>query len=175
MEADLLDRRLVDHPLFYQWGADSQKLYYWLRRHVCRGQAEASPEALAWHAQGYLCTYATAAVLMAEATPVSKNTLTKLVAELRTRGVVQTRSLGRGTIFLLGEWRAERSRGDGRALTYEIFYLDGLLRAPAAHAPGRAREAPATPRRGKAAAGSLGLPQMSDAGMGPAADAAPGS
>ena len=152
METDLLDRRLVDHPLFYQWGAESQKLYYWLRRHVCRGQAGAPPEALAWHARGYLCTYATAAVLMAEATPVSKNTLTKLVAELRARGIVQTRSLGRGTIFLLGEWLEGRSRGDGRALTYEIFYLDGLLRAPAAHAPDRTR----------------------DAGMGPAAEAAPG-
>jgi hypothetical protein len=128
---DLLDRRLVDHPLFYTWGADSQKLYYWLRRHVCRGEPGAAPEALTWHRQGFLTVYATAELLMARAAPVSKNTLTKLVGELRALGVVQTRSLGRGYLFLLGEWLRRPSQADGRALYFECFYLDALLMAEA--------------------------------------------
>jgi hypothetical protein len=135
MDGDLLDRRLIDHPLFYQWGADSQKLYYWLRRHVCRGEAGSSREALAWHARGYLCVYATAAVLMAQAVPVSKNTLTRLVVELRGIGAAETRSQGRGLVFLLGEWRRLPSTTDGRELYFETFYLDGLLQAPPAAPP----------------------------------------
>jgi hypothetical protein len=127
-QGDLLDRRLIDHPLFYRWGADSQKLYYWLRRHVCRGEAGAVPEALSWHGRGYLCTYATADMLMEQAVPVSKNTLTKLVAELRTIGVVQTRTMGRGYIFLLGEWLHRPGQDDlPFDLYFEAFYLEARL------------------------------------------------
>jgi hypothetical protein len=128
---DLLDRRLVDHPLFYTWGADSLKLYVWLRRHVCRGEAGAASEALAWHRQGYLCVFTTADELMARAVPVSKNTLTKLVAELRRLGVARTRTLPRGTVFLLGEWLRRPSAEIGRDLSFEAFYLEALLTGPA--------------------------------------------
>jgi hypothetical protein len=136
MEGDLLDRRLVDHPLYYEWGADAQKLYYWLRRHVCRGEAGAPAEALAWHARGYLSVYATAETLMARAAPVSKNTLTKLVAELREIDAARTASVGRGYLFLLGEWLRRPSPLLDRELYFEAFYLDArlLADAPAADA-----------------------------------------
>jgi len=130
-ERDLLDRRLIDHPLFYRWGADSQKLYYWLRRHACQGEAGAPAEALVWYRQGYLATYATADRLMTQAVPVSKNTLTKLIDELRQLGIVQTRAHGRGYVFLLGEWLTGLGPVAGRPLTYAAFYLDGLLAEPA--------------------------------------------
>jgi hypothetical protein len=135
MDGDLLDRRLVDHPLFYGWSADSQKLYYWLRRQVCRGEAGASAEALAWHARGYLCVATTGGVLMQQAAPVSKNTLTKLMAELRRTGVAHTHTTGRGLVFLLGEWWLQPSRWDGRPLYAESFYLDALLRGQAVRPP----------------------------------------
>ena len=32
--------RLQEHPLLYDWSADGQKLYGWLRRRVCRGEAD---------------------------------------------------------------------------------------------------------------------------------------
>ncbi|MCC6627038.1 MAG: hypothetical protein IT340_06505 [Chloroflexi bacterium] len=138
MDRDLLDRRLIDGPLFYRWSADSQKLYYWLRRHVCRGEADAPAEALAWHTQGYLPVYATAEVLMARATPVSKNTLTKLVDDLRALDVVRTPRQARGYLFLLGEWLRRPSPQLGRPLYFETFYLDQHLppaAAPATDAP----------------------------------------
>jgi len=119
-----------DHdPLFYDWGADSQKLYAWLRRNVCRGEAAAPPEARAWHARGYLAAYATADQLMAEAVPVSKNTMTKLIGELRQLEVCVPRNVGRGYVFLLGEWLLRRSQETGAQLAFESFYLDAMLRA----------------------------------------------
>jgi hypothetical protein len=137
MEGDLLDRRLVDHPLFQEWGAEAQKLYFWLRRHVCRGEAGAPAEALAWRARGFLCVYATAETLMARAAPVSKNTLTKLVAELREIDAARTPSVGRGYLFLLGEWLRRPSPTLGRELYFEAFYLDARLLAGADDPAGR--------------------------------------
>jgi hypothetical protein len=124
---DLLDQRLIDSPLFYRWGADSQKLYFWLRRQVCRGQTGAPAEALAWHAQGYLPVFITAEVLMARAAPVSKNTLTKLVDELRALDIVWTPRQTRGYLFVLGEWVRRPSPMLGRSLYFEAFYLDQHL------------------------------------------------
>lgn len=117
------------NPLFYDWGADSQKLYAWLRRNVCRGEAAAPAEARAWHARGYLAAYATADQLMAEAVPVSKNTMTKLISELRQLEVCVPRNVGRGYVFLLGEWLLRCSQETGARLAFESFYLDAMLRA----------------------------------------------
>lgn len=130
MNTDLLDRRLIDHPLAYGWSAESQKLYFWLRRHVGRGEPGSSPEALAWHRRGYLCLAAPAELLMARAVPVSKNTLSKLVAELRAIDAVRTPRLGRGYLFLLGEWLRRRSPQLDRDLYFETFYLDQRLLDP---------------------------------------------
>ena len=48
-----LPTRLREHPLLYDWNADGQKLYGWLRRRVCRGEADCPREAREYHAQGF--------------------------------------------------------------------------------------------------------------------------
>jgi hypothetical protein len=121
--------RYGDDPLFYTWSADAQKLYAWLRAHAYRGEHDAPPEARAWHAKGFLATYATAEQLMEKAAPVSKNTMTKLIGELRHLKVCQPRNVGRGYVFLLGEWLLRHSDETGSPLAFEAFYLDAMLRA----------------------------------------------
>ena len=64
-----LPTRLREHPLLYDWSADGQKLYGWLRRRVCRGEAACPREAREYHAQGFLTAYATADLLMSQALP----------------------------------------------------------------------------------------------------------
>ena len=119
--------RLREHPLLYDWSADGQKLYGWLRRQVCRGESGSPREAREYHAQGFLTAYATADLLIAQALPVSRNTITKLVADMRQRRVLATRNVGHGHVFLLGEWEERPSRQDDQPLYWEVFYLDGLL------------------------------------------------
>ncbi len=121
--------RYPDDRLFYTWSADAQKLYAWLRRKACRGEGDAPPEARLWHARGFIATYATAEQLMAQAIPISKNTLTKLIAELRQLNVCHPRNVGRGYVFLLGEWHLRQSEETGCTLAFEAFYLDAMLRA----------------------------------------------
>ena len=121
--------RWADDPLFYTWSAEAQKLYAWLRRNVCRGESTAPTEARAWHARGFLAAYATADQLMAQAVPVSKNTMTKLIGELRQIDVCVPRNVGRGYVFLMGEWLLRRSQETGLPMAFESFYLDAHLRA----------------------------------------------
>ena len=126
---------LWEHPLLYEWSADGQKLYGWLRRHLCRGEADAPPPARAYHARGFLATYATAEMLMSRALPVSRNTITKLVSDMHQRGVVVARRGGRGYIFVLGEWEVRPGQLSPQPLYREVYYLDGLLRLPTGPVP----------------------------------------
>ncbi len=133
--------RLREHPLLYDWSADGQKLYGWLRRRVCRGEADCPREAREYHAQGFLTAYATADLLMAQALPVSRNTITKLIADMRQRRVLATRNVGHGHVFLLGEWEERPSRlADDQPLYWEVFYLDGLLALSVGHGPDQRRQ-----------------------------------
>ncbi|MBI3977144.1 MAG: hypothetical protein HY331_03055 [Chloroflexi bacterium] len=119
----------LSSSLRYRWGAESQQLYFWLRGHVCRGEPSAPAEALAWHRRGFLATYATGDRLRAEAVPVSKNTLTNLIEELRSERVCIPMSGRRGYVFLLGEWLCRPSLLDevGAHLYFEAFYLEARL------------------------------------------------
>ena len=128
-----LPPHLREHPLLYDWSADGQKLYGWLRRRVCRGEAGCPSEAREYHSQGFLTAYATADLLMRQALPVSRNTITKLIADMRQRQVLATRNVGRGHVFLLGEWEERASRLTPHLLHWEVFYLDGLLALSSDH------------------------------------------
>ena len=128
--------RLQEHPLLYDWSADGQKLYGWLRRRVCRRRGRLPREAREYHAHGFLTAYATADLLMAQALPVSRNTITKLIADMRQRRVLATRNVGHGHVFLLGEWEERPSRlTDAQSPYWEVFYLDGLLALSVGHGP----------------------------------------
>ena len=110
------------------------------------GEADSPREAREYHAQGFLTAYATADLLMAQALPVSRNTITKLVADMRERRVLATRNVGHGHVFLLGEWEERPSRlAAAQPLYWEVFYLDGLLALRQSQQP-RSTEGGATRR-----------------------------
>jgi len=138
------------HPLLYDWSAEGQKLYAWLRlRAEQRAQAIADPLSRAlplaspepvpddparavdgWRARGYVATYATSEQIMESVLPVSRNTVTKLVAELLDRRVCVPRRVRRGGhVFLLGEWGLRRSALLDAELYWQCYYLDGILGA----------------------------------------------
>jgi hypothetical protein len=115
--------------LRYRLSAASQQLYFWLRGQVCRGEPGSPPAALAWYRRGFLATYATGEHLRAAAVPVSKNTLTKLIEELRAEQVCIPKIGRRGYVFLLGEWFRRPSQIEGVTLSlyFEAFYLEVKL------------------------------------------------
>ena len=136
----------LTHPLLYAWSAEGQKLYAWLRLRVeqelasgaCPADAPAGADIAAivagWRQRGYLVTYATADQIAAEVLKVSRNSVTKLIQELRTLGVCAPRRVRRGGhLFLLGEWEVRRGREVDADLYWRCFYLDGLLLADRAH------------------------------------------
>ena len=122
-----LPGQVATHPALLAWSGEAQKLYLWLRATVARSVSVLSPDAQAWHAQGYLVVTASSDVLRAQALPVSRNTLGKVVRELETIGACGVRSNHRGYIFLLGEWEERPSRATGRPVYVEGFYADRLL------------------------------------------------
>jgi hypothetical protein len=117
---------LPDAALFRGWGADSLKLYLWLRAHVRQGEAR-EPEA-GDARQGYLEVDAAGAEIE-QAIGVSKNTVTKLARDLQELGVATFRADRAGYHFRLGEWATRRASGLSLDLTGEVFYLDALLAA----------------------------------------------
>lgn len=139
------------HPLLYDWSAEGQKLYAWLRMRVeehapaiagppshplSADPTDADDPARAvdgWRARGYLATYATAEQIIESVLPVSRNTVTKLLAELLERRVCVPRRVRRGGhVFLLGEWGIRHSSLLDADLYWQCYYLDGLLGASAA-------------------------------------------
>jgi len=161
----MLSPAFARHPLLYTWSAEGQKLYAWLRFQVeqerynsgepvartsatthatvtdeGRGGAAAQSS---WHSKGYLAAYATAEQITGEVLDVSRNTVTKLIQELRDRDVCLPHRVRRGGhIFLLGEWGLRHSDLLDKPFYWQAYYLDGLLEAQSL------RAAPAsTPRR----------------------------
>lgn len=117
---------LIDHPLFVEWSAGSQQLYWLLRRYTCR--AEEGHRLSSYFSQGWLAVEGWQGQ-WADRLRISKSTVSRRLEEMSHLGIIQyarrasSRSPDDSNVILLGRWQ------EIKGLRIEAFFLDGVLTA----------------------------------------------